>query len=311
MLNNLSPNPKRLAAIASILKHADTSLANLEVPLTNAKTPTTRKSGAEVAARSQYILKADPRNAPLLSNWGFKILTEGNNHAMDFRGIGLAQCLGALDQQHIPHTGAGKNVDFANAPATIPLPDGQTLSVYAALSFAGLGSAYRCTPANATEPGVATLFLSGTKGHPELKRLIAKLRVGNGPVIVFLHWGKERDTLPKPYQVALGRACIDAEADAVIGAHPHVLQGAELYRSRPILYSMGNLLAPNGGPCGLAELSFTGRRFQGLKFHPFYTSAGIAHLYDSAQKKAATEGYRRLAQAIQSSYPSPHSHLIN
>ena len=35
-------------------------------------------------------------------------------------------------------------------------------------------------------------------------------------------------------------ACIDAGADAVIGAHPHILQGIEYYKGKPILYSLGN-----------------------------------------------------------------------
>ena len=33
---------------------------------------------------------------------------------------------------------------------------------------------------------------------------------------------------------------IDAGADAVIGAHPHILQGIEYYEGKPILYSLGN-----------------------------------------------------------------------
>jgi poly-gamma-glutamate synthesis protein (capsule biosynthesis protein) len=44
------------------------------------------------------------------------------------------------------------------------------------------------------------------------------------------------------YQRPLGHALVDAGADAVIGHHPHVLHGIELYRERPIFYSLGNLL---------------------------------------------------------------------
>jgi poly-gamma-glutamate synthesis protein (capsule biosynthesis protein) len=35
---------------------------------------------------------------------------------------------------------------------------------------------------------------------------------------------------------------IDAGADAVVGGHPHVTQGAEHYRGRPIIYSLGNFV---------------------------------------------------------------------
>lgn len=33
---------------------------------------------------------------------------------------------------------------------------------------------------------------------------------------------------------------IDAGADAVIGSHPHVVQGTETYNGKPIVYSLGN-----------------------------------------------------------------------
>jgi poly-gamma-glutamate synthesis protein (capsule biosynthesis protein) len=35
---------------------------------------------------------------------------------------------------------------------------------------------------------------------------------------------------------------IDAGADAVVGGHPHIVQGAELYRGHPIVYSLGNFV---------------------------------------------------------------------
>ncbi|MDL1892842.1 CapA family protein, partial [Sphingobacteriales bacterium CHB3] len=35
---------------------------------------------------------------------------------------------------------------------------------------------------------------------------------------------------------------IEAGADAIIGHHPHVLQGIELYKGKVIAYSLGNLI---------------------------------------------------------------------
>ena len=40
----------------------------------------------------------------------------------------------------------------------------------------------------------------------------------------------------------MAHSWIDAGADLVIGAHPHVIQDAEVYKNRPIFYSLGNLL---------------------------------------------------------------------
>ena len=58
--------------------------------------------------------------------------------------------------------------------------------------------------------------------------------------IVSIHWGGEREASPKAYQRKLARLIIDQGADAVIGHHPHVLQNIEVYKGRPIFYSIGN-----------------------------------------------------------------------
>ena len=47
---------------------------------------------------------------------------------------------------------------------------------------------------------------------------------------------------PRSTRRTLGQQYIDAGADLVIGSHPHVLQGLEYYKGRPIVYSLGNFV---------------------------------------------------------------------
>ena len=61
-------------------------------------------------------------------------------------------------------------------------------------------------------------------------------------VVIILHWGTELATAPDRGQVAFAHACIDSGADAVIGHHPHVLQGIERYGRGVIAYSLGNFI---------------------------------------------------------------------
>jgi poly-gamma-glutamate synthesis protein (capsule biosynthesis protein) len=61
-------------------------------------------------------------------------------------------------------------------------------------------------------------------------------------VLVSFHGGDEYNDAPLARARALLHVAIDAGADAVLGHHPHVVQGIEWYKGRPILYSMGNLL---------------------------------------------------------------------
>jgi poly-gamma-glutamate capsule biosynthesis protein CapA/YwtB (metallophosphatase superfamily) len=311
MLNDLPVSKRRLRIIEPLLNSATVSFANLEAPLTNSNVRTLNKTSGELQQKTQYVLKADTRNATLLKGWGFKALTEGNNHAMDYGPQGLAQMLGALDKQGIRHTGAGKNAATAWKPVLLPIGEGVSMSLAAALAFAGEAGAQKCTPAGAVSPGVATLYLRGKQGFARLKRKIENLRKGGGPVILFLHWGTERATVPRPYQVALGRACVDAGADAVIGAHPHVLQGAELYRGKPIFYSLGNLVVRASCGIALAELRFEGRKFIEFRLHPYLNNGGVLIQYKQPDLSRSILRFKELEQKFRRLFPSKRSKFLS
>ncbi len=59
---------------------------------------------------------------------------------------------------------------------------------------------------------------------------------------VFVHWGAEYTHVPSDRQRSLAHAFIDAGADLVIGAHPHVVQPVEIYNGKVIFYSLGNFV---------------------------------------------------------------------
>jgi len=61
-------------------------------------------------------------------------------------------------------------------------------------------------------------------------------------VIVYVHWGIEKKNHPEEYQRKMAKQYIDAGADLVVGSHPHVLQGMEYYKGKPIIYSLGNFM---------------------------------------------------------------------
>ena len=73
-----------------------------------------------------------------------------------------------------------------------------------------------------------------------------ELRTKVDLLVVAMHWGISGSTDLAEYQRTVGRAAVDAGADLVLGAHPHVPQGIEI-RPRPapaapgiICYSLGN-----------------------------------------------------------------------
>lgn len=67
-------------------------------------------------------------------------------------------------------------------------------------------------------------------------------------VLVSIHSHEMKDrskSRPADFLQEAARACIDAGAHAVLGHGPHILRGVELYRGKPILYSLGNFIFQN------------------------------------------------------------------
>ncbi|GKX28180.1 lipoprotein [Vallitalea longa] len=79
--------------------------------------------------------------------------------------------------------------------------------------------------------------------YDKLKHEISTAREEGADIIVCsFHWGIEYNNMPTPYQQKLGHYAIDTGADLVIGHHPHILQGIELYNGKYIAYSLGNFV---------------------------------------------------------------------
>lgn len=60
--------------------------------------------------------------------------------------------------------------------------------------------------------------------------------------IIYIHWGNEFVDRPSTEQKRLARWLVDVGFDLVVGMHPHVLQGFEIYKSKFIFYSIGNFV---------------------------------------------------------------------
>lgn len=86
-----------------------------------------------------------------------------------------------------------------------------------------------------------TSFAANSELYDMVKNDIETVRkAGSNVVMVQFHGGDERVYYPPDDQKWLFRHTIDCGADVVVGAHPHVMQGIEMYNGKPICYSMGN-----------------------------------------------------------------------
>jgi len=77
--------------------------------------------------------------------------------------------------------------------------------------------------------------------------LVRRLRADFDDIFVMPHWGAESEFVfwPSPSQVNIARRWIAAGATAVLGSHPHVLQGRIFIDGRRAYFSLGNLYFPH------------------------------------------------------------------
>lgn len=122
-----------------------------------------------------------------------------------------------------------------------------TRSTIASLGMTPFGDPYTSKDfiGHATINGTAISFIGFHAFGEELESIVdaikAEKTAGNF-VIVFPHWGNEYQDTPSSAQTDAAHLFIDSGADAIIGAHPHVIQTYENYKGVPIIYSLGNFL---------------------------------------------------------------------
>jgi poly-gamma-glutamate capsule biosynthesis protein CapA/YwtB (metallophosphatase superfamily) len=88
-------------------------------------------------------------------------------------------------------------------------------------------------------------LVEGRKGDVErIVQAIRTARHNSRVVIASIHSHEAREVLerPSPFLPPFAHACLDAGADLFVGTGPHVLRGIEVYKGKPIFYSLGNFL---------------------------------------------------------------------
>ncbi len=182
------------------------------------------------SANKSYTFRADPKRVDILKQMGVDIVSLANNHALDYGPDALQDTFDTLDKAKIDYVGAGENINRAKAPIYRSV-GGRKIAFLAASRVIFTGSWY------------ATDNKLGMVGTYDPAMIIASIKEANANsdfVVIFVHWGVERNNYPEAYQRQMARQYIDAGADVVIGCHSHVMQGVEYYKGKPIAYSLGN-----------------------------------------------------------------------
>ena len=255
--------------VLPLLREADLRIVNCECALTRAERPVW-KSGA--------VFKGQPDHVDGLTAVPFDVACLANNHVLDYGVAGLRDTLRLLERHGVRTVGAGLDEASACAPLTV--------------TAAGV----RVHVVNFSEGE----DLTAARGGPgvfgwDIDRVVDLVRRGKrkgGVVIAIGHCGLEYVPFPPTYVVEAFRAVAEAGADAVIGHHPHVPQGVELWRGTPIAYSLGNFVFYQPVDRHYRKTGFfvtldlEGDEVAGVGLHPYrITDTGLRMLEDGEARE--------------------------
>lgn len=188
--------------------HADLLVANLEGPFAPTRVPTTKS----------IAFRFDPKLAGQLKKYQFDGFSLANNHTLDMGKQNVDFTRNTLREQGLAYFGYQTKEDKELVwIAEIPEKTDK-------VAFVGFN--------NTDHP------LNMTKVTETINDAKEKARY----VIVFMHWGPEYKQISRTQERDLAHLLVDKGVDAVIGAHPHVVQEMELYKGKPIFYSLGNFI---------------------------------------------------------------------
>lgn len=219
-----------LAGVREELRGADITVGNLETTL-----GTEGRDGT--AEPKAYTFMAPPPTVATLLDGGFDVVTVANNHAYDFGATGLQSTIDVLDEAGIGHIGAGADRAAAHAPLVVE-EEGIRVAFLGYVDVPDDWTGYRNRgwAAGPQSPGVAW-------ADPEVIAAdVQQVSERVDHVVVLLHAGLEESEQPDETQRAAASAALQAGATAVIGAHPHVLQGYRLEDARLVAWSLGNFV---------------------------------------------------------------------
>jgi poly-gamma-glutamate synthesis protein (capsule biosynthesis protein) len=193
--------------VMSLFENNDIAIGNLEGTVT---------SNPSLSEKDFSILRFtfDPKMGDELKALGFSGFSLANNHAYDFGSEGFLETQANLERSGLFSFGSPYNDLNLLAKKNVGNEE---------VCFVGYHALYR--------PDISPIVSTITDNRETCTY-----------IVVFAHWGDEYTDVPNARQIEAAHSFIDAGADLVIGAHPHVVEPIETYRGKAIFYSLGNFI---------------------------------------------------------------------
>lgn len=193
----------------------DYVVANLEGPITKHSSKTLRSDGGY---NTDLIFTLPVATLDILQLLNIHVVSLANNHTHNFGVQGLEDTKNFLSQKSISYFGSPYNIE--SYLSTVECQNNICIGYIGYNSF--------------TVHNESSLIVR------EIQSL--KSRTDIDFVVVMPHWGEEYKETESQTQIKYAHEWVDAGADLIIGSHPHVIEGSEMYKGVPIYYSLGNFI---------------------------------------------------------------------
>jgi hypothetical protein len=242
------------ADAASMFRYVSPTLRECAIGFCQLEPVLTRRGDA--VPQSRLAMRAPPESAVAIRDAGFHVVSCAGNHCMDYGVVGLRDTLDALTAAGLNALGVGEDIVAARRPV-FTSANGVRIAFLAYSSILPMNfwaDEHRagCAPLRAwtqyeqvehDQPGTPARVhtFAHRADMAAMSADIAAARTQADHVIVSMHWGVH--FVPgelAAYQRELAHAAIDAGASLIVGHHPHLLKAIEVYRGKPIFYSLGN-----------------------------------------------------------------------
>lgn len=210
-----------------LLEQADLRLANLECTISD--------RGDPFQPPRVFSFRAVPEAVEVLRAARFEVVSQANNHALDYGEEALLDCLARLEEAGIVVVGAGADEAAAWAPRLVEA-GGLSVGVLA------LADHYREYAAGPGRPGIAYVPI-GPQALERIEEGVGRLRqMGAGLVVATVHWGPNMRRTPMPGFPEVARRALEVGVHLWHGHSAHLFQAVEFRPEGVILYDTGDFL---------------------------------------------------------------------
>ncbi len=233
----------------SLLQSGDVVIGQVEIPYT---------AHPHWSAYDNHSAPAtDPCRLEAMRDAGFNVGTCAGNHSFDQGYNGIMDTVNKLHELGIASAGEGENDAAAYAPARIARKGRK----FACFSYTAVGpKTAQATPAKAgaafiyvataydndtNEPGALPTHIYTSVSPAAMQQMresFRREREAGATVLASFHMGRMHSLDVQQYQIEIAHTAIDAGAEMVFAHHPHTLLGIEMYKGKPIFYSVGHFV---------------------------------------------------------------------